>query len=107
MTKSELIARLAECYPQLVAKDTEMAVGGELPATLLAAGPGVSSQVFGSALIGLREGLEAGIVVMVLIAFPVLAAGLLVSTLGTLLLGLLITVSMAKTISFPGASLST
>ena len=36
-----------------------MTVGGELPATLLAAGPGVSSQVFGSALIGLREGLEA------------------------------------------------
>jgi high-affinity iron transporter len=44
---------------------------GEISATLLAAGPGVSSQLFGSALIGLREGLEAAIVVMILVAFLV------------------------------------
>ncbi|NTY59172.1 iron uptake transporter permease EfeU [Mycolicibacterium sphagni] len=39
--------------------------------TLSAAGPNISAQLFGSGLIGLREGLEAGIIVMVLIAFLV------------------------------------
>jgi high-affinity iron transporter len=48
-----------------------MTTVGDLPVTLLAAGPSVSSQLFGSALIGVREGLEAGIVVTILIAFLV------------------------------------
>ncbi len=39
--------------------------------TVLAAGASVSSQLFGSALIGLREGLEAAIVVTILVAFLV------------------------------------
>jgi high-affinity iron transporter len=48
-----------------------MTAVGDLPVTLLASGPSVSSQLFGSALIGVREGLEAGIVVTILIAFLV------------------------------------
>ncbi|WP_418003383.1 iron uptake transporter permease EfeU [Mycobacterium sp. PDNC021] len=39
--------------------------------SLVAAGPGVSSQLFGSLLIGLREGLETAIVVTILVAFLV------------------------------------
>ncbi|BBY57532.1 iron uptake transporter permease EfeU [Mycolicibacterium sarraceniae] len=39
--------------------------------TFSAAAPTITAQLFGSGLIGLREGLEAGIIVMVLIAFLV------------------------------------
>lgn len=48
-----------------------MTAAGDLSVTLMAAGPSVSSQLFGSALIGLREGLETGIVVTILVAFLV------------------------------------
>lgn len=48
-----------------------MLMGTDVPITLLAAGPSVSSQLFGSALIGLREGLETAIVVTILVAFLV------------------------------------
>jgi high-affinity iron transporter len=48
-----------------------MFIAGDMSVSLLAAGPGVSSQLFGSALIGLREGLETAIVVTILVAFLV------------------------------------
>jgi high-affinity iron transporter len=48
-----------------------MTAVGDVPIALLAAGPSVSSQLFGSALIGVREGLEAAIVVTILVAFLV------------------------------------
>ena len=44
---------------------------GDLSVSLTAAGPSVTSQLFGSALIGVREGLEAAIVVTILVAFLV------------------------------------
>lgn len=47
------------------------AAGADLSASVQAADPTLSSQLLGSGLIGLREGLEAAIVVMVLIAFLV------------------------------------
>lgn len=48
-----------------------MTAVGDLSTSLMAAGPSVSSQLFGSALIGVREGLEAAIVVTILVAFLV------------------------------------
>ena len=48
-----------------------MTAVGDVSVSLLAAGPSVSSQLFGSALIGVREGLEAAIVVTILVAFLV------------------------------------
>lgn len=48
-----------------------MTIPFEVSSTLVAAGPGISSQLFGSLLIGLREGLETAIVVTILIAFLV------------------------------------
>jgi high-affinity iron transporter len=48
-----------------------MTAVGDVSVSLLAAGPSVTSQLFGSALIGVREGLEAAIVVTILVAFLV------------------------------------
>jgi len=48
-----------------------MTAVGDLSVSLMAAGPSVTSQLFGSALIGVREGLEAAIVVTILVAFLV------------------------------------
>ena len=48
-----------------------MTAAGDVSVTILAAGPSVSSQLFGSALIGLREGLETSIIVTILVAFLV------------------------------------
>ncbi|MBE0625504.1 MAG: integration host factor subunit beta [Burkholderiales bacterium] len=56
MTKSELIARLAERYPQLVAKDAEAAVNAILDAmsSTLVSGQRIEIRGFGSFRISFR-----------------------------------------------------
>jgi integration host factor subunit beta len=50
MTKSELIARLAKCYPKLIAKDAEVAANAILEAmiTSLVKGQRIEIRGFGS-----------------------------------------------------------
>jgi high-affinity iron transporter len=48
-----------------------MFIAGDMSVSFVAAGPSVSSQLLGSGLIGLREGLETAIVVTILVAFLV------------------------------------
>lgn len=56
MTKSELIARLAERYPQLVAKDAEFAVRAilDVMATTLSEGNRIEIRGFGSFALSFR-----------------------------------------------------
>src|SRR5207248_780071 len=94
MTKSELIARLAQRYPQLVAKDAEYAVKMILDAMTqsLLSGHRIEIRGFGSFGLNYRPprfsfdlALQAPLVVLLFAAFAVGALFGVLALLGTLL----------------------
>jgi integration host factor subunit beta len=55
MTKSDLIARLAKCYPQLTAKDAEFVVNATLAAMTLSLAKGQRIEIRGFGSFGINH----------------------------------------------------